>query len=385
MNTARGLVLGLLVTGLLGCQDGGNGGTESEVTRLLRPIREARGVPALAALVADSDGLLGEGVAGVRKWGDPTLATTTDKWHLGSDTKAMTATLVGLLVEDGLLTWEETLGQALPDLAEGMDPASAAVTLRQLLTMQGGFRDDDPAYQSLPDPPNFEALTVREQRAVLAAQLLALPPAAAPGSGMNYSNFSYIVVGAVLEAATDQPWEQLLQTRLFAPLGMVGCGFGAPASPGLVDQPWPHQRLFGVLAPVDNGPGADNPPFLGPAGTVHCPLEAWARFGALHLGIGPNANLLAPETLAELHLPAPGEDPYAMGWGVLDLGSTLLFTHDGSNTMNYARILLFTEPKLLVLIACNEGSEDHAVPAVDEAMKALVEEYGSEALKALLE
>lgn len=70
-------------------------------------IREDNNVPALAAAIVSDDDTVTY-VSGVRKWSDRTPATVNDKFHLGSDTKAMTATLMAIFVERGLLRWDET-------------------------------------------------------------------------------------------------------------------------------------------------------------------------------------------------------------------------------------------------------------------------------------
>lgn len=342
---------------------------------LLEPILASSGVPALAALVADREQTLAIGVAGHRKADDPTFATVDDKWHIGSDTKAMTATLVALFVNEGLLSWSTTLDQALPDLATVMHADFRTVTIEQLLTMQGGIHDD--AYSFPPDIEGLDEMTVVEQRAAIAEHVLSQPPAASPGSSHAYSNFGYIVVGAVLESIAGESWEELMRDRLFEPLGMSACGFGSPATTDAVDQPWSHMRIGGNLVPLA-GAAADNPPFLGPAGTVHCSLDSWLQFARLHAdGALGDSELLPSSAFVAMHTPAPGPESYAMGWGVLPLTQGKLLTHDGSNTMNYARVLVFTDPPTIMLIATNEGSEDHAVVAVDETTGVLIEQYGA--------
>ena len=57
----------------------------------------------------------------------------TDQVHIGSCTKAMTATLIGMLVESGLLTWSTTIRDVFPELASRLHPDFQKVTLSQLL------------------------------------------------------------------------------------------------------------------------------------------------------------------------------------------------------------------------------------------------------------
>ena len=71
------------------------------VTSILVPIRERYQMPAMAAAILTSTGLVHVGAVGVRKRGTDAAVTLSDCWHLGSNGKAMTATLVAKLVEQG--------------------------------------------------------------------------------------------------------------------------------------------------------------------------------------------------------------------------------------------------------------------------------------------
>src|ERR1700727_2617142 len=99
---------------------------------LLEPILKKYELPALAGAIVTSKGLVAVGAVGVRKYGTDTPVTVNDQFHLGSDTKAMTATLLATLVEEGKLSWTTTLEQAFPELVSGqqskMNPAYRKVT-----------------------------------------------------------------------------------------------------------------------------------------------------------------------------------------------------------------------------------------------------------------
>jgi CubicO group peptidase (beta-lactamase class C family) len=96
-------------------------------------------VPALAGAILTGDGIVAIGAAGVRKAGTGVAATVDDRWHLGSDTKAMTATLIGVLVEQGKLEWTTTLEQAFPDIAAGVAQQLRRAALLQLLSHRAGL------------------------------------------------------------------------------------------------------------------------------------------------------------------------------------------------------------------------------------------------------
>ncbi|MDY0357578.1 MAG: serine hydrolase domain-containing protein [Sedimentisphaerales bacterium] len=346
---------------------------------LLEPIREANGLPALAAAVVKGGQTVAVGAVGVRKAGSSERVTADDKWHIGSCTKSMTAALAAMLVEDGAMRWDATLAEMFPDLESQMQPGWRDVTLEQLLAHRGGAPHElneqelwGRLWQRADQPP-------REQRRYLRRELLTKhEPVSPPGTKTVYSNAGYALVGHALEEILDRPWEDLLRDRLFVPLGMTGAGFGAPASVGAVDQPWGHKAGDdGAFEPVAPGLHADNPAAIGPGGTVHCRLADLAQYAAWHLaGARGEGTLLHPETFERLHTPLAADSEYALGWIATERpwGGGTVLTHAGSNTMFYAVIWIAPKKDFAAVVCTNAGGAV-AEKATDTAAAALIREY----------
>ena len=328
---------------------------------LIEPIRIATGVPALGAAVITHRAVLGLGSVGVRRRPlDEPQVTQWDKWHLGSDTKAMTAVVTARMVAEGRIRWDETLPQLLPSIAN-LHAAYANVTLTELLGHRAGLAD---SYDDVWDALWQSTEPVTVQRSYVAQQVLSRAPITPPGTAYNYSNYDYMIVGAVLEQRTGKAWEQLIFEYLFKPLNMASCGFGTPASPGSVDQPWGHTAVGIAVAP---GPGADNPPALGPAGTVHCALTDWAKFVQVFL---PGSTFLTADQRTKLTTPLPNQN-YALGWISVDLPTGKVLTHDGSNTMFYARAWATPNSDRAILVVSNIGNQS-ARNAMDQTVSRLL-------------
>ncbi len=314
------------------------------------------------------------GAAGLRAIGQTPQVTTTDQWHIGSLTKAMTATLAGVLVERGRIDWSTRVRDALPELVAGSQAELVDVTLQELLSHTAGITTDvtqAPSWATL----RSTAGPLLERRRAFAAELLALPPAGPRGT-YAYSNGGYIVAGAMLEAATGTAWEDLLQQEVLGPLGMTGTGFGAPGEAATPDQPWGHVRQSGSWVAVPPGPNADNPDVLGPAGTVHTTLMDYARFMMAHLaGARGVDGLVSAATFARLHTPAPGTN-YALGWGVIERSwaDGLVLQHAGSNSLWYAVVWIAPERNLAMFAATNAGG-DPAQAGTNDAITALIERF----------
>jgi D-alanyl-D-alanine carboxypeptidase len=327
----------------------------------LERVREAQHLPALSALVLRDGEVVEVAAAGVRRLGDGTRVTIDDRWHLGSDTKAMTATLAGMLVDEKRLAWTSTVGEVLSKWRD-LHPAFAKVTLEMLLAHRGGL---PPTVGRIEWARMWAASDQIVERSRAVHALLRQPPGTV--GEFLYSNFGYLIAGVMIEQVTGQPWEVVIRKRLFEPLGMASCGFGAPGSPGKIDQPWAHERRGGTLVPLPPGPKADNPPSLGPAGTVHCGLRDWGRFVQMHLdGERGKATLVSAATMKKLHTPWPGGD-YALGWAVSRADGAAVLAHDGSNTLFFARARLVPARNVAFLITTNAAGPD-AVNAVDRVV-----------------
>src|SRR5262245_2656 len=89
-----------------------------DITDLLEQSRKKLDLPALAAAVISENRVLTVGAVGVRKLGERVPVTAHDQFHLGSCTKAMTATVAGMLVQEKKLAWDSTLAGVFPKMAE---------------------------------------------------------------------------------------------------------------------------------------------------------------------------------------------------------------------------------------------------------------------------
>lgn len=370
----REILLCALLVPILSCAaPGPPPSSPASLDDVLRAIRDRHGLPALAGAVVIDERILA-GAVGVRKLGDPTPVTLNDQFHLGSDTKAMTAVLIAMAIQEGRLRWGTTLEHALPNLAGDMQAAYRSVTIDQLLAHEAGFSADSALagknlmqIHMLPGSP-------KQQREEYAAALLSEPPVAAPGTQSLYSNRSYAVAGVILERIYGMPWESLIQEKLFKPLGMETAGFYAMGTPGKVDEPWQHRVENGSVVPVGPGPFSDNPAAIGPAGVVHCSIGDWAKFVRMVLqgAEGRDTLIKAAPMKRLLTSPDPG-CAYAGGWGITQRawGGGDVYTHAGSNTMNYCVAWLAPTRGFAVMAATNQGGDD-AAKACDEASAALI-------------
>jgi CubicO group peptidase (beta-lactamase class C family) len=366
--------------------------TMDDLSAEFEKIRAANKIPSLAGAIVTIDGVIALGASGLRADGRPEPVTPGDRYHLGSCTKAMTATLIGILVEKGVLKWETTLAEALPSLKDSMHADYRTVTVTDLLTQRTGVPaelDRDGAWAQLWKNEG----TLIEQRAGCVKTVMAWGPSHERAK-FEYSNTNFIIAGHVAEVATGKSWEELTRELLFEPLGMSSAGFGAPGEAGKFDQPQGHHEDG---TPVGVGLGSDNPAALGPAGTVHASMEDWGKFIALHLrgaraaetggSVKVGEVAISGETFRRMHTAVTGNGgDYAMGWVVARRhwgkgppidgkpGDSTVLNHAGSNTMWFAVTWLAPNRGFAVLSATNSASEA-AMKATDAAAGMMIQKH----------
>ncbi len=267
------------------------------------------------------------------------------RWHIGSCTKAMTATVLARLADRQRIDFGTPLQQALPAIADRMHPDFRDIPLSAVLTHNAGLEKN-------PARSTFRALyrstaPLPAQREFLAEQALSVKPL----KQNIYSNLGYIIAGAVIEAATGQTWEHALATEVMIPLGIAYLGSGPPAPGNLsghyrTGKTWISDRV-------------DNPEAYGPAGRINLALEEWGRFLRVHLHPG---SFLSRTVLAQLH--EPSHHGFAMGWLVSkNRWNKQVLTHTGSINTWFAQATLLPEHGFGFGIVCNayDASVERAV------------------------
>lgn len=279
----------------------------------------------------------------------------TSHWHIGSCTKAMTATLFARLVDRDLISFDTTLAEALPDLAGQMSPAFRNVRMRALLTHRAGVIRD-------PADSTFRAL--RRSNAPVDAQrrfLIVNALREVPRPQIGYSNVGYILLGAVIEKITGRTWESALAHDVFIPLGISRFGFGSPGARHLSG----HRRIAGNWQQDRN----DNPEAYGPAGRVNLALDEWGRFLRAHL---QSTGFLSETARKTLHVAA--EKTYAMGWLKRGRFGEPALLHTGSNTAWFAQATLLPARGAAVAIVCN-AYDARVEQAVGELTDSLIDPF----------
>ncbi len=326
-----------------------------KVSEALDSVMKQTGVPALGYAAVGPKGVIAIDDAGRRRNTVDDYVTLDDPWHIGSNTKAMTAALYARLVEQGKAGWGATLKDLFPD-AQGADPAWATVKIEDLLAHRSGISDDGLVDRSWLIKAHADTRPALVQRAEFAQRVLTHAPTGKYGA-FEYANSNYILAGAAIERIYKDSWEVAMGTEVFGPLLMSSAGFGPPTGPA----PWGHEPgQNGELTAVDPlHDVADNPPVFGPAGRVHLSLADYAKFVRVFL-IG-GGGWLSPGSLAKLARPWEGAEGYALGWQYYEnkgWADGPVLAHEGSNTLWRTMALIAPAKPIAYVLVTNCGGDD---------------------------
>jgi len=318
-------------------------------------------VPGIAlAVVKDGRVLLARGY-GVRKLGDPAPVDERTLFGIASNTKAFTATALGILVEEGKLEWDAPVISYLPWF-QMYDPfVTREMTIRDLLVHRSGL--------GLGAGDLLWWPTSTYDRKEIARRLRYIKPATSFRSAYAYDNVLYSVAGEVIEAVSGQTWEDFVSMRILARVGMTGSSVRHSAAAGGGNVATPHAEIDGRVRPISPF-GSDN---VNPAGGINASAVDIAKWLLVQLDSGrlsDGTRLFKPQTTFELwSIVTPyrvGRVPpdlaaqqanvagYALGFEVRDLRGRKIVTHTGGLPGFVSRITLVPDERLGVAVFTNQ-------------------------------
>jgi len=338
---------------IFGCDKSGvePDSNDSVIEKILTSYKKDYGLPSIAG------GVIGNGqtqiyASGVRKMGTKNNVTENDAYYIGSNIKAMTATLTATLVEENLLSWNSTITEIFPEFAGTIPREYTKVTLTQLLNHHAGIMAFEFASDLLA-LPQFSGGII-EQRREFTRWVLNQSDKQMIGS-FQYSNGGYVIAAAMAEKVTGKTWEELMDSRLLTPLGM-SYFFDWPAEQGR-NLPWGHTLEGDDYTPFNPDSSLQFPVLFNPAGNISLNMADYLKFIKLHLdGLNGTSTFLTKTTFEYLHTPV---DNYSLGWGEginPDTGLLVAF-HEGSDDTFDAFVIMKPALNKGAAVFTNCGSE----------------------------
>ena len=312
-------------------------------------------VPGCAvAAVRDGEVVLATG------WGRRDLeadlpVTAGTLFAIGSTTKAFTASMVGALVDDGLLEWERPVRDYLPDLRLHDLVATDRLTVVDLLSHRSGLPRHDLAWVGHPD----------RSRADLVRRLRYLPLSRDLRQEFQYCNLGYLAAGRLVEVLSGATWEDYLRSRLLGPLGMSRSNLSVADLGADPDHAAGYERRRGVVVSVPPRPIAA----MAPAGAINSCASDMARWLLTQLSGGQvdGQAVMSPATVArqqEPHMvlpedrtfPASTRHAYGLGWMIGRYRDHRLAEHGGGIDGFQTECMLLPDDGIGVVVLTNTSS-----------------------------
>src|SRR3954466_7663489 len=282
-------------------------------------------VPGISlAIVKDGKVIVARGY-GVRKLGNPAPVDAKTLFGIASNTKAFTATALGILVDEGKIRWGAPVIDYLPWFQLSDPYVTREMTVRDLLVHRSGLG------LGAGDLLWWPASTYNRKE--IARRLRYIPLATSFRSAYAYDNVLYLVAGEVIEAVSGQSWEDFMASRILAKVGMTGSNVRHSDATKAGNVATPHAAVEGKVRPIAPF-DSDN---TNPAGGINSNAEDMAKWMLVQVAEGKLAQgsgLIRPATARELtaivtpipvgsgapELAAirPNFSGYALGFGVRD-------------------------------------------------------------------
>ncbi len=294
---------------------------------IIEKTLEGYQIPGLAiGVVVDGHVIFAKGF-GYRDLEAKLPVTKETLFAIGSCTKAFTTFVMGNLVDEGLIYWDEPVIDVLAEFRLWDQYATTNLTLRDLLTHRSGLPRHEFAW--------YNSKMSKEE---MLKRIRYLQPSYELRERYQYGNLMYFTAGLAMERITEKSWEELVFEKILTPLEMHHTNFSVEETQKSTNFACPYLEKHDVLKKIP----FRNLSLISPAGGINSNIDDmmhWVQM-LLKRGVYKNQSLISPATLQELHAPqviVPGVPEtkesllyaYAMGWGILSYRGHYFVSHDG--------------------------------------------------------
>ena len=365
-------VLALLGPHHLSGQQGGSGTGQfpAELDRYITKVLADGEIPGLAIAVVRNDSVLVAKGYGVRELGKPGLVDEHTIFDIASIAKSFTATAAAILVDRGVLRWDDPVRLHLKDLVLPTPGLTDSATIRDFLSHRTGL-----------ESANTMWARTAINRAEVLRRMRHLPVALPLRREMLYSNVGYTVAGEAAAAAAGTSFEALLRDLIIRPLGLTRTTWSYERAASMPNLAVSHATYAGRQQPVRRETQRHS---TAPAGAVQSSVLDLTRWMRLHLNLGvlDGKRLVSDSAMRELQTRQTGipttsamraarlvesdsaQVGYGIGWQVLDYRGHPMRWHSGNGNGQIAYMTLLPRDRLGVVVVVNTWS----VPLIHAAI-----------------
>ncbi len=313
-------------------------------------------VPGLALVMVRNEEVLTKGY-GIREMNKLEKVDEHTLFAIGSNTKSFTATAMGLLVQDGKVSWDDPVTQYLPDFKMYDQHTTALITIRDLLCHRAG----------LGTWAGDMLLSSKYSTEDIVRRIRYIPPEYGFRAGYGYCNLLFITAGYIIEKVSGISWDDFISQRIFEPLGMTDSVTNARYFGDRTNIARPHEDIKGKLQLVRQSEEMH----VGAAGTICASAADIARWLQMQLGDGciDGKQIVDPGIIAETRtphtniplramerklFPSRHFSAYGLGWFLNDSHGRLTVRHTGGVNGMLSITLLIPEEKIGIAVLTNK-------------------------------
>jgi CubicO group peptidase (beta-lactamase class C family) len=337
-------------------------------------------VPGAAVAIVRGDSVILSRGYGVRQIGRPEAVDDRTLFAIGSSSKAFTAALVGMLVDEGKARWDDPVIDHLPGFRTFDPYVNRQLTLRDLLTHRSGLSRGDLTWYG-----------TENDRAELVRRLRWLEPSWGFRSQFGYQNLMYVTAGEVVAAKMGRSWDDAVRERILAPLGMTATSTSVRALRGQANVATPHGMVDDTVRALE-WRVIDNAAAAGSINSSVVDMARWVRF-QLDSARVAGKPLLSASTFAETHMPqtvirreaaAREANPfthfssYGLGWFLDDYRGRELVHHGGNIDGMSALVAMMPGEDVGVVVLTNMNATPLPTIVMRTAFDRLLGERGKD-------
>lgn len=334
-------------------------------------------LPGIAVGVIDNGKVVYVGTRGELARGGGQAITSQALFKIASNSKAMTASLLARLVQQGKLRWDDPVTKYLPDFRMHDPWVTQHMQVGDLLTHRSGLPAGAGDLMLWPEPNHFT-------RADIVHALAYLEPGYSFRAGYAYDNLLYVVAGEVAAKAGGAPYETLLRQEVFAPLGLTTCRVGDWPRREAGPLAAPHGEHHGVFTASPEQDDVIHGTTMEAAGGVRCSLDDMLRWAMNWLAPTPaqmdwlhqdqRDALWTPYTpmpISALRRAWDGTRIYAYGygWRIADVDGELTVSHTGTLSGMYSALYLLPHRRSGFVILINAEADDARTVLIESLLK----------------
>ncbi len=323
-------------------------------------------LPGIAVGVIENGQVVYVRTAGETVAGSGQKITSQTLFKIASNSKAMTTALLGRLVDQGKLHWDDPVTKYLPQFRMHDPWVTANMRVADLLTHSSGLPEGGGDLMLWPEPNAFT-------RADIIHGLAFIKPGYSFRSQYQYDNLLYVVAGEVAAAAGGAPYETLMHREVFEPLGLARCQVGAWNRGAVGNVAQPHRQDHGRNVAIDEDAALIPAITSAPAGGIRCDLDdmlSWARNWLVPtpaqlawLSPAQRQILQAPHMLIPVSAQRREWDhshvmAYGYGWRMTDVDGTWNVWHTGTLNGMYSMLSLLPDRRSGFVFMINGEADD---------------------------